>query len=243
MPRQLAWRREHDVDELDALVAHSAAAAIDAQPERLTRGGNKSAWPDERSWGRELCKQLALRGVSAEPGLDAEQLATPSGDWNPAPGKVDVHPRTAGGPPGSLFVAELKLENINECVWDAFKLLWVSEALRTGPAYVACAAHEPHWTDPSFGGELFPVAGSRTTSSRDLIDGCRDKWCWQWRHDTAKPLRVPAEVETVMVLCGHRPQHFAHLELRILRIASYSTTKVDLIDGVPDGLDGCSGIS
>lgn len=231
------------LEELDDLVGHCIAAALDAQPERMTHAGNMSAWPDERNWGREVCKQLALQGTAAEPRLDAEQLATPPGDWNPPPGKVDVHPRCSDGRPGSLFVAELKLDNIHESLWDAFKLMWLAEALHTGPQYAACAAHDRVWTHPGHGGELFPVAGSHKTASRNLIHGCHEKWCRQWRHDTAKPLRVPAQIQTVVVLSGHRPPHYPHLELRVVRIAAFSTTKVDLTDGVPEGLPVCSGTS
>jgi hypothetical protein len=226
--------------KLDELVAQCICAAIDAQPSRVTQGGNKSEWPDERSWGREVCKQLALRRIAAEPAVDAEQLATPAGDWDPAPGKVDLHPRDAEGPAGSLFVAELKLENINESLWDAFKLLWIAEALDVGPPYIACAAHEAHWANPSWGSELFPVDGSRNAASRDLIVACREKWCWQWRHDTAKPIRVPASIQTVPVLGGHRPAHYPHLELRIVRIAADRSRKIELKDGVPADVPGCS---
>lgn len=45
-------------------------------------------------------------------------------------------------------MAELKLEKINESLWDAFKLIWLAEALHTGPQYVACAAHERVWPHP-----------------------------------------------------------------------------------------------
>jgi hypothetical protein len=225
--------------DLDELVAGTFVAAIDVQPQRHTKAGRPTAWPDERRWGREICNQLAIAGVSADPDRDAEQLTPSSGDWDPPPGKVDVHPRDIDGSAGSLFLAELKLDNVNESLWDAFKLAWVATTLRTGAQYLACAASDRRWSDPSGGGELFPVVGSRVAQSFDLIRDCHKKWCGQWRRDHATPHRVPSSLETVAVLSGHRPRSYPQLELRIVRVAAHTSTMLELTDGVPVGLPNC----
>jgi hypothetical protein len=228
------------IDELDRLVADSMVAAIDAQPARLTRAGNPSMWPEERPWGKEVCGQLALRGVPADAAIDAEQLRPPTGDWNPPPGPVDLHPRAGNGDAGSLFIAELKLESINQSLWDTFKLAWVSEALGTGPQYLACAAHDGHWRDKAYGCELFPEdERCRILSSSELIEDSRDRWCWQWRHDTAKPVRIPSSIQTTPIVIGHRPAHYPQLELRVVRVAAEGPAKTDLTDGTPPGIESC----
>lgn len=228
------------IDELDRLVADAVVAAVDAQPSRLTVAGNPTIWPDERSWGREVCKQLSARGIPADAAIDTEQLRPPIGDWNPPPGPVDLHPRDGCGSPGSLFIAELKLDHINESLWDAFKLTWISDAVGTGPQYLACAAQDHHWRDQSYGGELFPEGKKPLTlSSRDLIQACREKWCWQWRNDTAKPHRIPSNVQVRAVVIGHRPAHYRQLELRVVRVATAGPDKTALNDGTPPGIEGC----
>jgi hypothetical protein len=230
------------IEEIDGLVASCLTKAIDTQPPRFTRGGNPSYWPDERTWARDACDQLAALGVSCDPRLDVERLAVPPGDWNPAPGKVDLHPARPGGTPGSLFVAEVKLDNINESVWDTFKLVWLAEVLNTGPQYVAVAAHDRRWGDRSSGSTLFPdkLGSSDVHCSRELIASCQLKWCSQWRRDTAKPLRVPREIRSTAVVVAHRPANYTSLELRVARIIVTDGAREELLGGVPSGLTPCA---
>lgn len=153
-----------------------------------------------------------------------------------------MHPRlTDAGAPGSLFVCELKLENINESLWDAYKLLWLAESAVVGPQFVAVAATDAAWANGHYGGTLYPARAdvTETRSSTDLIGSCQKRWCWQWRRDTAKPLRIPSAISVTSVLVGHRPQHFPALELRIARIAAASPAKLELVGGVPRSLSPC----
>jgi hypothetical protein len=227
--------------DLDRFVARCLMDAIDAQPPRVTRAGNSSEWPDERSWGREAGRQLDALGIECDVTRDVEAVAVPLGDWDPAPGRVDLHPRQPGGAPGSLLVAELKLDNINESLWDAFKLTWVAESLSTGPQYVAVAAHDRVWNRVNNGTALFPnrVGTREVHRSADLIAGCRQKWCSQWNRDTAKPRRVPSEIAVTAVVVGHRPAHYPALEVRVARIAAVGDVKLDLTGGTPDGVQSC----
>ena len=81
---------------------------------------------------------------------------------------------------------------------------------KTSPAHCLTCGSEIVETinDSNFRqGECGPCEYQRYMACGDLIDACREKWCWQCRYDTAKPLRVPVNIQTVAALTGHRPLH------------------------------------
>jgi hypothetical protein len=137
-----------------------AAAQID--------GGPSESFREERI---ERALIAALREhVGPDWTIDAERRFPISG-WDPQPGGVDLF---ALNHAGSLsIVAELKVDDIEDTLWDLFKVAALTESGAPPFAYLVVAARAARWRKP--GVDCAPLFSSdcgspRMWPARDLFE-------------------------------------------------------------------------
>jgi hypothetical protein len=175
-------------DALDSgFVAAVRAAAASAAPE-----------PEDRSFlekrlaaavGAAVAREFAPLRVT----LNKKLADVTLDEWDPQPGSFDVALLREDGLP--LAVAELKLDDVDQTLWDILK---VASALRLGSveaAYVVAAAPEPVWASTMEVVEVFRQAEEEEWSTRFLLEEYRKAWESLLRGGRGRPTTPPLKVE------------------------------------------------
>jgi hypothetical protein len=195
-------RMEKD-DELMRAVILAAAQALQRDSvkttllERLLEQALVTTWP------------MISKGGCA----DREKRLFAS-DWDPQPHGVDFVASRAEDPEFPTIIAELKIQNVTETMWDLYKMLAVMQENSTiRRAYLIVAATS--WNGPC--SELFLPDQERTWNSEELFTNWRSAWEWLLEGGAARPKRVPSVVRSTYV-AGHVIDAFPGYEVRCVAV-------------------------
>jgi hypothetical protein len=230
------------VTDPDQLIVLAARLAADRVAARKTRNGLDAEWPLEREQlGQEMKRGLSELGVAADDvGLEAIPITQ---GWDPPPGNLDVTVRHADGK-RLWLAAELKLENINETLWDVFRLTTASTADGAEAGYLVIAAYESTW-DKSECRILFPPDDEAwAIPSQVLISKCHHAYrgLLATPDNKGRIREVPLWIELKTLEPGYKLAHYPHLELRVTRVKPMSSERVRFTTlHWPEGVDPESG--
>ena len=210
------------MNDSDRLITAAARQAADHVQPRTTRSGRQAEWPLEREQlGREMKKALVDLGISeSRVGLEAVPV---SEGWNPAPGNLDLTVERADG--GLWFAAELKLESINETLWDVFRLTTACTANGAEVGYLVIAAYESSWTKRECR-VLFPADDEAwLIPTQVLISRCHRSWrdLLAMPDNKARISVAPRWLELKTLETEYRLADYPHLELRVARVRPMGT--------------------
>jgi hypothetical protein len=175
--------------DLFAEAVRVAAARLDAEPSR-----------NFLELRLESALDAALRDL-VEDGVKVaarRQFHLPG--WDPQPGGIDLF--LLNQERALSHVAELKIDNIDEALWDLFKMVAATELSSVQAAYLVVAARAQRWRNPRVDcAVLFPEAPTppRVWPSRQLFADFDTAWRALLKGGRARPTDVPAEVRIEFV--------------------------------------------
>jgi hypothetical protein len=217
----------------DVLIREALLLALPTLLPRNTPQGNPSKWPLEAVLAKAMVAGIAQLGV------DRSRIGTTKRyiehDWDPKPHGLDLYVTREGGT-DLLLVAELKLEEIPQTMWDLYKLI-SARKLSGGPAgFLVMGAHDSSWSGRPCA-ELFPTTpgASVVIDTVNLFKSNRT----QYKADlgySGRMLSVPTSVRATGVIAGARAGHYPHLEFRVASVASEDSTPIPCTDGWPTGV-------
>jgi hypothetical protein len=226
----------------DQLVVLAARLAADRVGPRKTRSGLDAEWPLERQQlGQEMRRGLIELGVPAgDVGLEAIPITQ---GWDPLPGNLDVTVRRANGK-GLWLAAELKLESVNETLWDLFKLTTASTVGGADAGYLVVAAYESTWGSRECRILFPPDEEAWTIRSQVLISRCHNAYreLLKTPDNKARIKEVPLGIELKTLEPGYQLAHYPHLQLRVTRVKPMNRVSVPFtaVDW-PEGVDPATG--
>ncbi len=197
--------------------------------------------PEKTSFLESLL-EAGLCGAIEElaPGCRAEQTghtraAIPA--WDRKLGNFDLQIRLVGERRPSVLV-EAKVDDVEDTLWDLFKLTSVPLISGAVAGYLIAAASRARWEQ---GGDCFdlysPGPNVRTWDVPKLFV----RWGKAWRNLTgprggpARPLQVPRAVETAFIAAS-AVDAFPAYEIRGIRVIPGVGHPLPFVDGVPPGL-------
>lgn len=214
---------------LDAFLRACVSAAKTIPP-RETRSGRPADGPAEAQLEESLFSMLPKLGVPRN--LLGARLVVVDADWDPVPNGLDFH--LWERPDDKLdLVSELKFDDIEQRMWDLFKVL-AARKLPGGPT--AVLVHGAAWTRPKPCSELFPSTEGATVEveTRALIRSNSR----QWAKDLAvrgRVLRVPHRIRCTSRLAGVRLRSYPTYELRVAEVEPIGDDYIEFHDGWPVG--------
>jgi hypothetical protein len=119
-------------------------------------------------------------------------------NWQPKMGGFDLRVRLSDQPEGEALV-ETKVWDVEQTLWDLFKLAAGLTMPGVGAAYLVLARHGHRWQDGECV-ELFAEgAGPRRWTSGTFFEDWKAAWTELLGGGTARPLSAPAEIETAFI--------------------------------------------
>lgn len=197
-------------DSADDCVARALAAVAQAV----------APAPDSDSFLERLVEEALIRvWPETVPGGTASARVTRSiPAWDPQPGGVDVICTLPDRDPAEVAM-ELKIFDVEQALWDMFKLVSLLEsAPDVGAAYLVVASTPRRW-DRAEVADLFAPDQTRTWQTLDLFDRWAKSWAYLLGGGRARPRDLPAAITTRFV--GRHPvAAFPEYELRCVRVAA-----------------------
>ena len=135
--------------------------------------------------------------------------------WDPQPGAFDLVLLDHEQQP--LLLVELKLDDVDQTLWDIFKLANALDLPTVRAAYVVAAAPPTTWKSGLACVELFDETGSLEWHSEVLLESHAKAWNKLLGGGTARPTRVP-RILSVMPLLRVPVANYPPYELRVARI-------------------------
>jgi hypothetical protein len=138
--------------------------------------------------------------------------------WDPQPGAVDLFVLDHAG--SLSIVAELKVDDIEDTIWDLFKMAALTRSGAPPFAYLVVAARAARWGKPGVDcAPLFPAEhGSPLVwSSHDLFERYAAAWRWLLKRGRPRPVEVPAAIEITFV-ANEPVQVYPGYELRAIAL-------------------------
>lgn len=226
-------------------------------------GANFGAWAEGRCDDllRRVCERVSTRLGPRQPGRpeaqlqdalanairvkadDAGRVGMPLPDvhtgrsklgegWDPLPGAIDVHVQDSRH--GCLhLVAELKVDAIEQQLWDALKL--ATALLTTGPriyrGYLIAAATPTRFGEGQLN-ELFdgPVGHWCRHDATELLKRNASAWRHELKHGRGRPQWIPRAI-FVNLLDTWKLEHWPGDQLRLVAIEICDPHRVEMIDG------------
>jgi hypothetical protein len=217
-------------DFLTTAFVSACARSAKLIPARLTRRGNPATGPAEQQLEDALVAALPKEGVAAHR-IGARRLKIRA-DWDPVPNGLDFYVwlREPDGEVG--LVAELKFDNVEERMWDLFKLL-AARKLPGGP--VALLVHGGSWTTSRPCAELFPDAtGKRVeVETRRLVHSNASQWERDLRY-FGRLWAAPERIRCTSHLAGVNLDSYPRYELRVVEAEPADDAVVRFKDGWPN---------
>jgi hypothetical protein len=150
--------------------------------------------------------------------------------WSPQPGNIDVWTSDWRGRPKVLIETKLKDGNdIYESLWDLIKLLCLDTLDHVEATYLVVGTTVRNWEKPVAFADVFRDGRYDLVG---IIEDYPDWWRWCLEGGRARPLRMPAEVDVVVVARIAFALHGVPWELRAARISS-GESWVECADGWP----------
>jgi hypothetical protein len=117
-------------------------------------------------------------------------------NWDRSMGGYDVVISLPGEAKRTLVV-ETKIDNVDETLWDLFKVIAAQSEGGIERGYLVVAATETKWALTRDCAELFsPSDVSRVWESTEMFERWSDAWANLLEGGSARPLRVPRRVRT-----------------------------------------------
>jgi hypothetical protein len=149
--------------------------------------------------------------------------------WEPVPGRLDL---SLTAPAGSRLLFELKVNHVDQALWDLVKLLSLTESTPAGRGYLAVAAPTRTWERTGDCVGLFtPSAGAREWNAGWMFHTWWKAWCDLLDGGRGRPLRVPALVRTALVAQVALPTAPGGYELRVTSVAPVEDAGWLVFDG------------
>jgi hypothetical protein len=194
------------------------------------------AWePGDRSFlekrlaasvGSALASELPRNEIVLNKKLVGFQLP----GWAPQPGAFDLAVKGEHGQP--IAVAEIKLDDVDQSLWDLFKVASALDAAPVQAAYLIVAAPTATWAGELDMVELFNAgAEAEEWYSRFLFDAHRHAWERLLTGGRARPLRVP-RVLFITPIATAPVRNFPPYEVRAVRVTT-TDEQLPLIEGWP----------
>jgi len=164
--------------------------------------------------------------------------------WDPQPGPVDllVCPLNE---PASTIAAELKVDDVDQVLWDLVKLAALARRPEIERCYLIYAAPARTWKRASCTGLFAPAAppaiGTVWSTQRMFWDWER-QWARLLRGGTARPREVPALIYTLPLGAAPVPAHTGY-ELRVVAVVPVGDGIVAFDGDWPRGHPMTSGVS
>lgn len=196
-------------DEVDA---RFASALVRAAERAAPQTGDKNFL--ERRFEDALVQEFAVAFPDANVVARKKLPGVMLPDWDPSPGSIDV---AALRGQELTVAAELKLDDVDQTLWDIYKMASASRIGSVSGAYVVAAAPEKTWWRPLDCVELFLLESSDEWYSEFLFDEYRKAWAHLLKGGTARPTRVPTQVR-LGFLTAVRLRSYPRYELRALRV-------------------------
>jgi len=156
-------------------------------------------------------------------------------DWDPQPGGLDVFVLDKGN---LIAAAELKVDDVDQCLWDIYKMAALGQTKGRLGMYAVVAAPAKRWASTSDCVDFFTgeVGETRRFDSLEAFGRNREAWRWLLIGGRARPVRVPKTLEVVTVVeaaVRSRPTH----ELRAIRVRGVPESGwLDFAGDWPEGL-------
>lgn len=202
----------------DELMARAAELAAQAIPKRETPSGERAEWPLERDHVALAFRDaLATLGVSDNRiHLETHRLTTE--EWNPAPYAIDLT-LTRHDSDELWLAAELKVEEVDQCLWDLFKLTAAYRLPRVYAGYLVALATMRKWKPGGQCVELFSpkIRVPVDHNSFGLFQRNRKAWERLKKGGGARLIRAPQEVQTE-TLATPKLANYPKLEMRVVAV-------------------------
>lgn len=192
----------------------AVARAVEAAARTITRA------PDRDSFLERLVEKALVRvwPETVPGGAARARVTTAIPAWDPQPGGVDVICTFPGDAPAQVAM-ELKVFDVEQALWDMFKLVSLLEfAPDARAAYLVVASTPGRW-DRAEVADVFAPDQTRTWQTLDLFDRWEKSWAYLLGGGRARPRDLPAAITTSFV--GQHPvAAFPEYELRCVRVAA-----------------------
>lgn len=154
--------------------------------------------------------------------------------WDPFPGWLDV--AVLDHSDQVLVVAELKLDDIDQTLWDIFKIGAALHVPSVEAGYVIAAAPTSTWESKLEVVELFDAQDQEEWASRYFFEAYEKAWRHLLRGGTGRPTSV-AQTFWITPITRCTVDHYPPYELRAIRI-QVSQEQIALRDAWPEKLRG-----
>lgn len=173
----------------------------------------------------------------AEPGSSGGPESVPIPGWNPQPGQTDIVVRSPNFDGRLLF--EAKVDDINQMLWDLFKMLSGSRVDDVQGVYLLGAARIvnspglsfPRWAGGRACAPLFDESSDgRVWGTEQMLADWKGAWEALLRDGTARPSRVPEKIKVSFIGSSPVPAFAGH-EIRCIRVSAEGGRWLEMEDG------------
>jgi len=217
-----AFRRAIALEEAggDETDARALLAALDGGEAALVTGtldlsafmrDTVTAWGALVERGPSFLERLLVRAFcaaaeQAAPVVASGRVALAIPGWDPQPGETDIVVTLPDG--GGRVLAEAKVDDIDQMLWDIFKMASASRIDGVRAVYLLGAAppvrspglRSARWAGSRACAELFdPENGGRVWESADMLRVWDAAWTALLKGGRGRPARVPAQVRVEFV--------------------------------------------
>jgi hypothetical protein len=133
--------------------------------------------------------------------------------WQPQPGGVDVFVTQDDA---IIAALELKIDDVDQSLWDIYKMAALASSPTLKGCYVAVAAKRARWASGKYCTKLFVHAPTIFDSAR-VFEEESESWKWLLREGVARPQSVPRRLRIVPVAAATiaaRPEY----DIRAIRV-------------------------
>lgn len=116
-----------------------------------------------------------------------------------------------------IVATELKLDDVDQTLWDIYKMASASRVGSVSGAYVVAAAPQKTWSRPLDCVALFLPESSDEWHSEFLFDEYRKAWVRLLKGGVARPTRVPTRIR-LRFLTTASVRSYPGYELRAVRV-------------------------
>ena len=184
----------------------------------------------ERRLERALVHELdLLRPGRVRANQKLPGIAIP--DWDPQPGWLDIAVVDENDEP--VVVAELKLDDVDQTIWDIFKLASATRLPSVRAAYMVVGAPPTIWVTSLAAVPFYEGHTEKVWSSKFVFEEYKVAWKNLLNGGRGRPLRVPSSLVLTPLLTTHVPA-YPDYELRILKVSDLNADAfIELREGWP----------
>jgi hypothetical protein len=191
----------------------------------------ESSGPLEKHLEEALVAALIDKGVT--PAAITPRTKRIAHDWDPRPGGIDLYAESAD----EALAAELKVDHIDQTLWDLYKMISALKLPGVGAAYLFVVAKASVFRKKKNCSGLFDLASERTLESLELFRRNAKAWCGLLAGGRGRPTIIPKSVSSRPVACEALASWHGY-ELRVVGVRPAGEGKISFgNDGWPIGLE------